>query len=52
MGSDFLDYKRPAIKRFLVSGCSGFHAAVTREGDVGAGDQIAAMARSERRFDL
>jgi MOSC domain-containing protein YiiM len=33
------------VKRFLVSGRTGFYAAVVREGEVGAGDEIAAIAR-------
>jgi MOSC domain-containing protein YiiM len=28
------------VKRFLVSGRSGFYLAVTREGEVGAGDEM------------
>jgi MOSC domain-containing protein YiiM len=33
------------VKRFLASGRSGFYVAVTREGDVGAGDEIELIAR-------
>jgi MOSC domain-containing protein YiiM len=33
------------VKRFLASGRSGFYVAVVREGDVGAGDEIAAVSR-------
>ena len=33
------------IKRFLASGRTGFYVAVTREGEVGAGDDITAIAR-------
>ena len=33
------------VKRFLVSGRTGFYFAVTREGDVGAGDEIKVIAR-------
>jgi MOSC domain-containing protein YiiM len=33
------------VKRFLASGRTGFYLAVTREGVVGAGDEIAAIAR-------
>lgn len=33
------------VKRFLASGRSGFYLAVTREGEVGAGDGIQAIAR-------
>jgi len=33
------------VKRFLASGRSGFYLAVTREGEVGAGDEIKLLAR-------
>jgi MOSC domain-containing protein YiiM len=33
------------VKRFLASGRTGFYFAVTREGEVGAGDKIEAVAR-------
>jgi MOSC domain-containing protein YiiM len=33
------------VKRFLVSGRTGFYLAVTREGEVGAGDEIKMIAR-------
>jgi MOSC domain-containing protein YiiM len=33
------------VKRFLVSGRTGFYVAVTREGEVGAGDKITSIAR-------
>ena len=33
------------VKRFLSSGRTGFYLAVTREGEVGAGDEIKVMAR-------
>jgi MOSC domain-containing protein YiiM len=33
------------VKRFFVSGRSGFYFAVTREGEVGAGDEIKVTAR-------
>jgi MOSC domain-containing protein YiiM len=33
------------VKRFFVSGRSGFYLAVTREGEVGAGDEIAVISR-------
>ena len=36
------------VKRFLQSGRSGFYFAVEREGEVGAGDTIERLARSER----
>jgi MOSC domain-containing protein YiiM len=33
------------VKRFLASGRSGFYLAVTREGEVGSGDEIKLIAR-------
>ena len=33
------------VKRFLASGRTGFYVAVTREGEVGAGDDITEVAR-------
>jgi MOSC domain-containing protein YiiM len=33
------------VKRFLASGRTGFYVAVTREGDVGAGDEIRVISR-------
>jgi MOSC domain-containing protein YiiM len=33
------------VKRFLASGRSGFYLAVTREGEVGAGDELTEIAR-------
>jgi len=33
------------VKRFLASGRTGFYLAVTREGEVGAGDEIAVISR-------
>jgi MOSC domain-containing protein YiiM len=33
------------VKRFFLSARTGFYLAVTREGDVGAGDEIAAISR-------
>jgi len=33
------------VKRFLASGRTGFYLAVTREGDVGAGDEIEVIAQ-------
>lgn len=35
------------VKRFLASGRTGFYLAVTREGKVGAGDEIKAIAQDE-----
>lgn len=34
------------VKRFLASGRTGFYLAVLREGEVGAGDKITAIARA------
>ena len=36
------------VKRFLASGRTGFYLAVTREGDVGAGDEIANILRDPK----
>ena len=33
------------VKRFLISGRMGFYVAVTREGEVGAGDEIKIISR-------
>ena len=33
------------VKRFLASGRSGFYVAVTREGEVGSGDEITVISR-------
>ena len=33
------------VKRFLASGRTGFYFAVTREGEVGAGDDLNLLAR-------
>ena len=33
------------VKRFLASGRTGFYVAVSREGEVGAGDEITVMSR-------
>ena len=35
------------VKRFLASGKGGFYLAVTREGEVGAGDEITVISRDE-----
>lgn len=40
------------VKRFLASGRTGFYLAVTREGDVGAGDEIALIAREPHGVPL
>ena len=36
------------IKKFLVSGRTGFYCSVLKEGEVGAGDTIEILERSER----
>jgi MOSC domain-containing protein YiiM len=33
------------VKRFLASGRTGFYFAVTREGEVGAGDEMTLIAK-------
>jgi MOSC domain-containing protein YiiM len=33
------------VKRFLASGRTGYYLAVTREGEVGAGDEIKVIGR-------
>ena len=33
------------VKRFLASGRTGFYLAVTRDGEVGAGDEIRVITR-------
>ena len=35
------------VRRFLASGRTGFYLAVTREGEVGAGDEIKVISRDE-----
>ena len=35
------------VKRYLASGRGGFYLAVTREGEVGAGDEISLLSRDE-----
>jgi MOSC domain-containing protein YiiM len=35
------------VKRFLASGKGGFYLAVTREGEVGAGDEITVISRDQ-----
>ena len=46
-------FGRPDIlKRFLRSGRSGFYFAVTREGEVGAGDSIELIARAEEGLSV
>ena len=40
------------VKRFLKSGRTGFYLAVTREGEVGAGDEIRLVARDENAVSV
>ena len=40
------------VKRFLASGRTGFYLGVTREGEVGAGDEIAVLARDPQSVSI
>jgi MOSC domain-containing protein YiiM len=40
------------VSRFLASGRTGFYFAVTHEGEVGAGDEITAIARDPNRVSV
>lgn len=40
------------VKQFLASGRTGFYLAVSREGDVGAGDEIRFIARDPNRVPV
>jgi MOSC domain-containing protein YiiM len=40
------------VKRFLASGRTGFYFAVTREGEVGAGDEIELIARDPNAIPI
>jgi MOSC domain-containing protein YiiM len=40
------------VKRFLASGRSGFYVAVTREGEVGAGDAIEVLSRDANAVSI
>jgi MOSC domain-containing protein YiiM len=40
------------VKRFLASGLTGFYVAVTREGDVGAGDEIEVLSRDRNAVSI
>jgi MOSC domain-containing protein YiiM len=40
------------VKRFLSSGRTGFYLAVTREGEVGAGDEMRVIARDPDAFPV
>jgi MOSC domain-containing protein YiiM len=40
------------VKRFFVSGRTGFYLAVTREGEVSAGDEIAVIGRDPNEVSI
>ena len=40
------------VKRFLASGRSGYYLAVTREGEVGAGDEIVRISRDANKVPV
>jgi len=40
------------VKRFLASGRTGFYLAVTREGEVGAGDEITSIGRETESIPI
>ena len=40
------------VQRFLASGRTGFYLAVTREGQVGAGDEISLISRDENKVPV
>jgi MOSC domain-containing protein YiiM len=40
------------VKRFLASGLTGFYFAVTREGEVGAGDEMTVIARDPNSVSI
>jgi Uncharacterized protein conserved in bacteria len=40
------------VKRFLASGRTGFYVAVARQGQVGAGDEIAVISRNENKVPV
>jgi len=40
------------VRRFLLSARTGFYLAVTREGEVGAGDEIKALARDPNAVSI
>ena len=40
------------IKRFMVSGRTGFYFSVEREGEVGAGDEVELIARDEHNVTV
>jgi len=40
------------VRRFLASGRTGFYLAVTREGEVGAGDEMKVLSRDPNRVSI
>lgn len=40
------------VKQFLASRRTGFYLAVTREGEVGSGDEIAVISRDPNSFPV
>lgn len=40
------------VRRFLASGRSGFYLAVTREGEVGSGDELKTISRDENEVPV
>jgi len=40
------------VKRFFVSGRTGFYLSVTREGEVGVGDEIAVISREQDKVPV
>ena len=40
------------VRRFLASRRTGFYLAVTREGEVGAGDEIKEISRDENKVSI
>ena len=40
------------IKRFTVSGRSGFYLSVLKEGEIGAGDEIELLSRDENKITV
>jgi len=48
-----LRFNRPdMVKRFLKSGRTGFYLAVLKEGEIGAGDAIEAVAHDQHRISI
>jgi len=40
------------VKRFFISGRTGFYLAVAKEGEVGAGDEISVISRDDNRVSV